>query len=86
MQLLTIKEAAEACPLPTKPRTIRKWIDHGLRGIRLRSALVGGRRVVPVDALLEFLAAIAGENSRPVLAEARDRVARNQLKRMGMRL
>jgi hypothetical protein len=49
--LLTLTEASKR--LPTRPHaaTIWRWYTHGLRGRRLETAIVGGRRVTSVEAL-----------------------------------
>jgi hypothetical protein len=59
--LLTLTEASKR--LPTRPHaaTIWRWYTHGLRGRRLETAIVGGRRVTSVEALERFVAALTTE-------------------------
>lgn len=37
-------------------RTVQRWITKGVDGVRLRSVQIGGRRLVPLSALNQFLA------------------------------
>jgi len=58
--LLTVADVARRLPRrasgrPVAERTIRHWMTAGLRGVRLESTCVGGRRYVPLDELLAFL-------------------------------
>jgi hypothetical protein len=38
--------------------TVRRWAGRGVRGVRLRSWLVGGRRYTSLQALAEFASAL----------------------------
>jgi hypothetical protein len=38
--------------------TIRRWAKRGVRGVRLRSWLVGGRRFTSPEAITEFIRAL----------------------------
>jgi hypothetical protein len=40
--------------------TLRRWALHGVRGVRLRSWLVGGRRHTSDEAIGEFLDRLNG--------------------------
>lgn len=53
--LITLTEAARS--LPNKPHvaTLYRWMSRGVRGIRLRTFLVGGRRYTSREALDEFI-------------------------------
>jgi len=62
-----LAEALTALPLAEAGRdvgvcemTIRRWISAGIRGVRLKSLRVGGRRRVTKQQLAEFLAATSG--------------------------
>jgi Protein of unknown function (DUF1580) len=41
--------------------TLRRWAGRGVRGVRLRTWLVGGRRHTSARAITEFLARLNGE-------------------------
>jgi Protein of unknown function (DUF1580) len=47
---------------PSK-NTLRRWALHGVRGVRLRSWLVGGRRHTSDQAIEEFLGRLNGEEA-----------------------
>ena len=49
--------------LPGKPHqnSVKRWIDHGINGVRLQSVRVGNRRFVSEDALAEFITALSGD-------------------------
>lgn len=65
-------------------QSVKRWMSHGVRGVRLRGTLVGGRWRLSKSAIDEFLAEIngavggspvavssAGERSKSWLLEAR---------------
>ena len=53
--LLTISQAAKS--LPTRPNvsTVWRWIQRGVRGVKLDSVVVGGRRLTSKEALQSFV-------------------------------
>ena len=55
--LLTFKRACQELPGRPHVSTIHRWRLSGVRGIRLQTVLVGGRRFVSRDALETFIAA-----------------------------
>jgi len=36
-------------------KTVRNWINHGVRGVRLASLRIGGRKFVPRESLTRFI-------------------------------
>ena len=54
-RLITFCEASGR--LPSKPHacTIHRWSRRGVRGVRLETVLVGGRRFTSVEALRRFM-------------------------------
>ncbi len=56
--LLTLREATEHVPGSPHLSTLHRWVKHGLKGVRLESCLVGGRRVTSVEAVGRFSQAI----------------------------
>lgn len=64
---LTLSEAVEKIPpvngRNVHPATVWRWATSGVRGVRLRSRLVGGRRVTTeadIEAFLNALGETAG--------------------------
>ena len=56
---LTFNEAAAFLPSGSRPNhsTWWRWWRHGVRGARLETVLVGGRRFTTAEAVLRFIAA-----------------------------
>ncbi len=53
--LLSIADATRNIPGHPSPRTVRSWINPGIRGVRLETILLGGRRWTSKQALKEFV-------------------------------
>lgn len=67
--LLTIAQAAREAPGRPNVSTIFRWIQRGVRNVRLESNLVGGRRFTSREALQRFIArcsAAAAGDAPPV--------------------
>lgn len=64
---LTLPEAAASLPSRPHLSTLHRWRLRGIRGVRLRTCLIGGRRFTRPEWLHEFVIASshAGESSRP---------------------
>lgn len=66
---LSLAEAARELPGHPNPSTLWRWRTKGVRGVRLKTILIGGRRHVTPAALDEFITATtaAGEtvNEKP---------------------
>ena len=56
-RLLTISEAARVFPKRPATVSIWRWATKGVRGCKLRTVAIGGKRYVPESAIAEFLAA-----------------------------
>lgn len=54
---LSPKDAAKIIPGRPHISTVWRWMNRGVRGRRLRSTLIGGRRYIPREAIREFLTA-----------------------------
>jgi hypothetical protein len=54
-QLLSLAEAARTLPGRPDPSTLWRWRTRGIRGSRLSTVLVGGRRFVSRQALTDFV-------------------------------
>jgi hypothetical protein len=58
--LLSLSEAGRTLPQRPSPVTMWRWSRRGIRGIRLESILIGGRRFTSREALGRFIAARSG--------------------------
>ncbi|MCA9032105.1 MAG: DUF1580 domain-containing protein [Planctomycetaceae bacterium] len=70
--LLTLREATERVPGSPHVSTLHRWVKHGLKGIRLESCLVGGRRVTSVEAVGRFSHAITEKVDQRLSATTND--------------
>ncbi len=62
--------------------TIYRWVLHGVRGRRLKSFLVGGRRYVDADELAQFLS--PHQESRQDVVSRRSEHAQEHLRSFGI--
>jgi len=91
--LLTLKDAAEQLPGRTPGKsmtyeTIRQWIEHGRRGIRLESLTIGGTRYTSYEALERFIARLNERHAAPLsMRETRIRRRRMaaELRELGLK-
>ena len=56
--ILSLAEAARSQPTRPNLSTVWRWVQRGVRGVRLETAMIGGRRVTSVQALSRFHAAV----------------------------
>jgi hypothetical protein len=56
---LTLREAAALLPGSPNRSTMHRWAHRGIRGVRLATILVGGRRYTTREAIEEFIAALS---------------------------
>ncbi len=61
--IVAINDAGDHIPGRPSRATVWRWVMHGIRGHRLESMLIGGRRYIAVDAIDRWLQAINGSNS-----------------------
>jgi hypothetical protein len=59
--LLSIRELAAKLPR-SSPEQVRSWLQVGMRGIKLESVKIGGRRYTSWEAYLRFNQAVNGKN------------------------
>ncbi len=57
-QILTLPDAAALIASRPGVPTLHRWISKGVRGHRLKSVMIGGRRMVLIEDLEHFLAAL----------------------------
>jgi Protein of unknown function (DUF1580) len=61
---LTLAEAARLLPKRPNPATLWRWRTKGVRGVKLETLLIGGRRYVSRVALQQFIDAVTSAASR----------------------
>lgn len=61
----SLAEVQKLLPGKPHPSTIFRWIQRGVRGVKLQTKLVGGRRFVDDEALDDFLRLINEISSAP---------------------
>jgi hypothetical protein len=61
---LPLAEAARLLPKRPNPATLWRWRTKGVRGVRLRTSMIGGRRYVTRAALREFNEAVTAAAER----------------------
>ena len=54
---ISLREAAQQAPVPPHQSTLDRWWRRGVRGVRLETFLVGGRRFTTRAAMLRFIEA-----------------------------
>jgi hypothetical protein len=64
---LLLSQAVKA--LPTRPHvsTVWGWATHGINGVRLETAKIGGRRYTSREALARFVARLSGAPPAPLV-------------------
>jgi Protein of unknown function (DUF1580) len=69
--VLTFAEAARELPGKPSPCTLWRWRSRGIRGVKLKTVLRGGRRFVSRQQLADFIEATTNRGA------ARDEPVRN---------
>jgi hypothetical protein len=72
--LVLLSTAAEPLPNPPSPACLWRWHAKGIRGVRLETVVVGGRRYTTAAAWREFvtkLTANANADGRPAAVHPR---------------
>ncbi len=72
--LISINEAP--AHIPTRPHiaTCWRWIQRGVRGVKLETVLIGGKRFTSVEAITRFIeATTAAGSGQPVKSSTRSR-------------
>jgi hypothetical protein len=68
--MVSLTEAAKTLPSRPDQSTLWRWRNRGVRGVRLETVLVGGRRMTSRQALNRFFAAVnAAADGKPVRTE-----------------
>lgn len=58
-QALTLRQARMLLPGQPARSTISRWVHQGVRGVRLATFLVGGRRYTTREAIERFVAVLS---------------------------
>jgi hypothetical protein len=72
-QLRLLTKASADVPGSPHTSTLIRWALRGLRGVRLETVLIGGRRYTSVEAIERFLARLNEPATVPVPALSRSR-------------
>jgi hypothetical protein len=59
---VTLRQAAAILPGHPTRTTLSRWAHHGVRGVRLATFLVGGRRFTTREAISEFIEALSAQD------------------------
>lgn len=60
-KLLTFPQASKVLPGHPHVSTLHRWRLRGVKGVKLETMLVGGRRFVSRDALAQFVASVTAK-------------------------
>lgn len=71
VEFLTLAEVAQRVPRRPNISTIFRWVTRDVRGQKLASVVIGGRRYVKRDSLAEFLKALNSPATAQLPAAAR---------------
>jgi hypothetical protein len=86
---LTLAEAARLLPKRPNPATLWRWRTRGVRGVKLQTVLIGGRRYCYPSAMRQFIAAVtAAASGKPdgAAAEPETETKRQRSAEMSRRL
>lgn len=73
--LLTISQAAKSLPMRPNVSTVWRWVQRGVRGVKLDTVLVGGRRYTSKEALQSFIEQSTAAADAPPVRTSRQREA-----------
>lgn len=90
-EMLTLADACRRVP-PNgiSTATMARWIQRGVRGVKLETVVIGHRRLTSLQALSRFFAAQNPENTvaakviSPTQRRRQSEAAREELRRMGV--
>ncbi len=89
--IITLAEACRRVPPDgVSTATMARWIQRGVRGARLETIVIGGRRLTSIESLSRFFAAQNADDApaAPVITPAQrlrqSESARTELEKMGV--
>ncbi|MCA9265238.1 MAG: DUF1580 domain-containing protein [Planctomycetales bacterium] len=82
--LISIGRASRTPPLDQHVSTTWRWALHGLRGHKLETIMVGGRRKTSVEAISRFLVRINGDTAPPAAASRAHEAAEREADALGI--
>ncbi len=62
---ITLSQAADFAPGKPHTATVWRWATRGVRGVRLQTWTVGGRRFTTIDALDQFIQSLNAAGGVP---------------------
>ena len=68
--LISFAEAAKRLPGRPHVNSLHRWRLRGVRGVRLESVLIGGKRFTSVEALQRFAQGCTETSASPTLSKA----------------
>ncbi len=63
--ILSMSEAAKLIPTRPSARTLARWSDTGVRGVRLKSVRLAGRRITRRSWVLQFVEYLIDNDDYP---------------------
>ncbi len=86
--VITLSDACRLFPpAGVSPATMARWIQRGVRGVKLATFVIGGRRLTSREAVSRFIAAQNVEESVALTPHQRKRqalAAQTELQRAGI--
>lgn len=89
-RLLTLEQAAQSLPGGVAASTIWRWHRHGLKGHRLETIVIGGKRLTSAEAVQRFADALTAATEPPsedgsnATSPGRDETTRRRLEEAGL--
>jgi hypothetical protein len=62
-ELISLSQAAKCRPTPPSPATLWRWHRKGIRGIRLETVLIGGKRYTTAEEFAAFCSRVTAADS-----------------------
>lgn len=83
-ELMSFSAAVRRLPGHPHPSTLWRWRTRGIRGVRLDTVLIGGRRYVSADALERFVFALTAAADRSEHTPERTTATQERLRARGL--
>lgn len=84
--LITLAEACRRVPPDgVSTATMARWIQRGIRGVKLQTIVIGGRRLTSIESLSRFFAAQnVGDTPAPPMISASQRRRLSEAARLAL--
>jgi Protein of unknown function (DUF1580) len=77
--LLRLADAAKIIPSHPHTSTLWRWCLKGVKGVRLQTLVVGGRRYTTMTYLTEFIAHLSASRTTEPIAESSQRTTQKEV-------